>query len=291
MTGASAASDPQLERPRPLVAAVLVAGGSGQRLGAALPKAFVPVAGRTLLEHAFGRFASHPLVDSVVVVAPAARLTDAAALTGGDVVAGGTTRQESVACGLAAVAAGTGLVLVHDVARPFVPDRVISAVVEALLAGASAVVPVVPIADTVRRTGESTALGPVVDRSTVRADERPEQTIGATIPGQEIAQPLRYRTTRVPFPTQCGRLREREDLTWLYPCPARIVGRVACQRQPFLETAMYRIDAPRGPDGIRCIQQPAHEASAGRFDSLYYPIVLTCAGLHQIILITEREKA
>ena len=67
-------------------------------------------------------------------------------------VAGGATRQESVACGLTAVAAGTGLVLVHDVARPFVPDRVISAVVEALLAGASAVVPVVPIADTVRRT-------------------------------------------------------------------------------------------------------------------------------------------
>ncbi len=158
------------------VAAVLVAAGSGQRLGADVPKAFVRVAGRTLLEHAAGRFAAHPDVDQVVVVAPAAELARAAELVGPDVrvVAGGATRQESVACGLAALPAAVPLVLVSDVARPFVPDLVIAAVVAALRAGAEAVVPVVPIHDTVRRRKPGGALGPVVDRSSLLAVQTPQ---------------------------------------------------------------------------------------------------------------------
>src|SRR4051812_27568852 len=129
------------------VAAILVAAGSGQRLGADLPKAFVRVAGRTLLEHAVGRFAAHPAVDAVVVVAPAAELAAAelvAELAGPDVtvVPGGATRQESVARGLTALTAladGVAFVLVSDVARPFVPAAVVSAVVAALRDGAVAV--------------------------------------------------------------------------------------------------------------------------------------------------------
>ena len=157
-------------------AAVLVAAGSGQRLGADVPKAFVRVAGRTLLEHAVARFGAHPDVVSVVVVAPAAELTRAAELAGPGVavVPGGATRQESVSCGLAAVAADVPFVLVSDVARPFVPSAVIASVVAALRAGAAAVVPVVPIHDTVRGRGESTALGPVVDRSSLVAVQTPQ---------------------------------------------------------------------------------------------------------------------
>jgi 2-C-methyl-D-erythritol 4-phosphate cytidylyltransferase len=65
-------------------------------------------------------------------------------------------------------------VLVHDVARPFVPSSVIDAVLAALAAGADAVVPVVPIPDTVRRVGADGALGETVDRSTLVAVQTPQ---------------------------------------------------------------------------------------------------------------------
>jgi 2-C-methyl-D-erythritol 4-phosphate cytidylyltransferase len=155
------------------VAAILVAAGSGQRLGADRPKALVTVAGRTLLEHAADRFARHPAIGPVVVVAPADHLEEAAALTGLPVIPGGDTRQASVALGLASIATAE-LVLVHDVARPFVPESVITAVVDALLAGADAVVPVVPVHDTVRRVDADGVLAGVVDRSTLVAVQTPQ---------------------------------------------------------------------------------------------------------------------
>jgi 2-C-methyl-D-erythritol 4-phosphate cytidylyltransferase len=156
------------------VAAILVAAGSGQRLGADVPKALVPAAGATLLEHATARFLAHPRIGTVVVVAPATHLGQAEALTGAHVVAGGATRQESVAAGLAALPAGVDYVLVHDVARPFVPAEVIDAVIAALRDGADAVVPVVAIHDTVRRVGPDGALAGVLDRSSLVAVQTPQ---------------------------------------------------------------------------------------------------------------------
>ena len=159
---------------RSTVAAILVAAGSGERLGAAVPKAFVPVAGATLLEHATARFAAHPGIDHIVVVAPASHLAEAERLTAARVVAGGASRQASVAAGLAEVPADAQFVLVHDVARPLVPSLVIDAVLTALGAGADAVVPVVPIADTVRSIAPDGTLAGVVDRSTLRAVQTPQ---------------------------------------------------------------------------------------------------------------------
>lgn len=156
------------------VAAILVAGGSGQRLGADLPKAFVEVAGATLLEHAFARFAGHPAIDRCVVVAPADRVEDAARLTGAVVVAGGGTRRESVAAGLAAVAEDVEFVLVHDVARPFVPPAVLDAVVAALTEGADGAIPVVAVHDTVRRVDADGTLAGVVDRTSLVAVQTPQ---------------------------------------------------------------------------------------------------------------------
>jgi 2-C-methyl-D-erythritol 4-phosphate cytidylyltransferase len=90
---------------RKTVAAILVAGGAGVRLGAEVPKAFCLVKGRTLLEHALMPFRG--VVPQLVVVAPAAALELTRTLVGADVtvVAGGATRQQSVRCGLAAVEA------------------------------------------------------------------------------------------------------------------------------------------------------------------------------------------
>jgi 2-C-methyl-D-erythritol 4-phosphate cytidylyltransferase len=157
------------------VAAILVAGGSGQRLGAEVPKAFVRVGGATLLEHAAARFAGHPDLVAVVVVAPAGYVDHAAELVALPVVAGGATRQASVAAGLAElVPSDVEYVLVHDVARPFTPAAVITAVVDALRAGADAVVPVVPIHDTVRRLDVGGALAGVVDRTTLVAVQTPQ---------------------------------------------------------------------------------------------------------------------
>ncbi|WP_460604621.1 2-C-methyl-D-erythritol 4-phosphate cytidylyltransferase [Jatrophihabitans fulvus] len=154
------------------VAAVLVAAGSGSRLGADVPKAFVRVAGRTLLEHAVDRFRDHPGVGEIVVVAPQAQLRAAADLAAATVVAGGATRQASVLAGLAAVTAD--LVLVHDVARPFVPGTVVTAVIEALTAGADAAVPVVPVHDTIRRIGPDGGFAGVVDRASLVAVQTPQ---------------------------------------------------------------------------------------------------------------------
>lgn len=156
------------------VAAILVAAGSGERLGANVPKAFVEVSGATLLEHAFARFAKHPAIGRCVVVAPADRVDEAARLTGAVVVAGGAVRRDSVAAGLAALDEDVELVLVHDVARPFVPDTVLDAVLTALNAGADAVIPVVAIHDTVRRVGADGALTGVVDRTSLVAVQTPQ---------------------------------------------------------------------------------------------------------------------
>ena len=134
------------------VTALCVAGGSGERLGAAVPKAFVQVGGVTLLEHALRPITAHPGIRDVVVVAPSAWLDKAAGYAPSAlVVAGGATRQDSVAAGMAALADDVDAVLVHDVARPFVPAEVIDRVLAALADGAGAVIPALPVTDTIKR--------------------------------------------------------------------------------------------------------------------------------------------
>lgn len=156
------------------IAAILVAAGTGQRLGAEVPKAFCTVRGRTLLSYAHARFAGHPLVGPVIVVAPADRLEQAKALTDAVVVAGGATRQDSVAAGLAALPPDVDAVLVHDVARAFVPAEVIDRVVAALRDGADAVIPTRPVTDTIKRVNADGRVVETVDRSTLVAVQTPQ---------------------------------------------------------------------------------------------------------------------
>jgi 2-C-methyl-D-erythritol 4-phosphate cytidylyltransferase len=157
------------------VAAILVAAGDGQRLGTAVPKAFCEVAGRTLLEHAAARFAAHPGVRELVIVAPPTLLESAAALVpAAVVVAGGRTRQESVDRGLAVLSNDVDAVLVHDVARPFVPAHVITRVIAALGDGAEAVVPAVALVDTVKRVDACDAVTETLERSSLRAVQTPQ---------------------------------------------------------------------------------------------------------------------
>ncbi len=158
------------------VAAILVAAGSGHRLGADVPKAFVAVAGRTLLEYASTTFLELDRVRDVVIAAPAQLVESAAELVpAAHVVSGGSTRQESVSRALAVVAADIDLVLVHDVARAFVPADMIIRVLDALVTGADAAVPTLPVTDTIRRCDADTGeLGELVDRSHLLAMQTPQ---------------------------------------------------------------------------------------------------------------------
>jgi 2-C-methyl-D-erythritol 4-phosphate cytidylyltransferase len=162
------------------VAAILLAAGVGVRLGSTVPKAFHPVCDQTLLEHVLPRFVDHPSVRDVVVVVPPVLLDRAREITAGSgcvVIPGGVTRLDSVRAGLAVLHPDIEAVLVHDVARAFVPAEVIERVVQALLDGADAVVPALPVIDTIK-TVRPSATGELVvdtlDRSMLRAIQTPQ---------------------------------------------------------------------------------------------------------------------
>jgi 2-C-methyl-D-erythritol 4-phosphate cytidylyltransferase len=154
---------------------VLVAAGSGTRLAADRPKAFVPLAGRTLLEHAVERVLRSGAVGCVVAVVPAGLVEPARELLGPDVlvVAGGPDRSASVGCGLAALPAGVRTVLVHDAARCLVPPELVRRVVGALDQH-SAVVPGLPLADTVKQVDAAGAVVRTPDRASLRLVQTPQ---------------------------------------------------------------------------------------------------------------------
>lgn len=161
------------------VAAVLTAAGSGSRLGHALPKALVPVGGVPLVVHALDRLLTSGVVDEVVVTVPAEHRAAFEAALGRSpgtepsvrCVPGGATRQASVSAGLAALSPDVDVVLVHDAARALTPGAVAARVVDAVRGGGRAVVPVVPVTDSVVRIGDGVT---PVDRSVLRAVQTPQ---------------------------------------------------------------------------------------------------------------------
>lgn len=167
--------------PVPRIAIIVVAAGSGQRLGAEAPKAFVGIDAHTVLRHALsGVFSAPPA--QVVIVAPSGRVGDAlteahdVAAERHDlvtVVAGGATRQASVAAGLAALWPDVELVLVHDAARALTPASVFTRVIDALDAGQDAVLPVLPVVDTIKRVASGAVVAPV-DRADLAAAQTPQ---------------------------------------------------------------------------------------------------------------------
>lgn len=179
-------------------AAVIPAAGRGVRLGPGAPKALRPLSGTPMLVHAVRAMARSRSVALVVVVAPpdgadeVRRLLDGYPLTGTTdvvVVPGGETRQESVRRGLAAVPEDIACVLVHDAARPLVPVDTVDAVVAAVREGAPAVVPALPLADTVKqveprtgdRAGEPEPVVGTPDRALLRAVQTPQGFDRATL--------------------------------------------------------------------------------------------------------------
>lgn len=165
------------------VAAIVPAAGRGERLGPGQPKALRELGGVPMLVHAVRALSRARLVDLVVVAAPPDGVAEVKALldlheVGAEVtvVAGGAERQESVACALAALPPDVETVLVHDAARPLAPSELVDAVATAVLAGNRAVVPGLPVSDTVKRVGVGQgAIEPVIE-TMPRAELRLIQT-------------------------------------------------------------------------------------------------------------------
>jgi 2-C-methyl-D-erythritol 4-phosphate cytidylyltransferase len=147
--------------------ALLVAAGSGERLGAARPKAFVEVAGRPMLEWSIAALRAAGIAE-VVVALPAG--AEAPAGCGG--VRGGATRSESVRAALSA-APGTGHVVVHDAARPLVPPELFQRVVAAL-DEVDCAIAAARVTDTVKEAGEGGTVVATLDRSRLWAVQTPQ---------------------------------------------------------------------------------------------------------------------
>ena len=171
------------------VAVLVPAAGAGLRLGPGGPKALRLLAGEPLLVHAIRRVAAAPSVRQIVVAAPAADVSAVRSLLAPvapvTVVAGGAERQESVAIALAQVPAEIEIVLVHDAARALTPPELIEAVAAAVRAGAPAVIPVLPVVDTIKEVGSGgSGSGPgsgsgeivlgTVDRAALRSVQTPQ---------------------------------------------------------------------------------------------------------------------
>lgn len=162
--------------------AIVPAAGSGERLAAGVPKAFVQLTGQTLIERTLDGLRASGVVDGLVVAVPADRMGAAALILGEDVtvVAGGADRTQSVRNALAA-AGDADFVLVHDAARPLTPPALIARVVAALNAGHTAVVPVLPLADTVKAVDANGVVLGTPERAGLRAVQTPQGFATATL--------------------------------------------------------------------------------------------------------------
>lgn len=161
------------------VVALIMAGGSGERFGAGIPKQLAPLRGKPVLAWSAGIFARTPRVAGIVLVGPAADEEKFRAALPTEVVVktkayvpGGATRQESVANGLAALPKGTTHVLIHDAARPCLSEALRDAVLDGL-GKHDAVIPTVAATDTLVHVRDG-RVESVVDRASIARVQTPQ---------------------------------------------------------------------------------------------------------------------
>jgi 2-C-methyl-D-erythritol 4-phosphate cytidylyltransferase/2-C-methyl-D-erythritol 2,4-cyclodiphosphate synthase len=159
--------------PSTRVAVIVVAAGAGTRLGRDEPKAFVELRGLTILERALRNVFDAADPAQVIVVVPQGKVPQARGIVQrvagvaseyALVVTGGTTRQLSVAAGLAVLADGVEVVLIHDAARALTPSSQFDRVARAVEPGMG-IIPVLPVSDTVKRVSADDLVLETIDRS------------------------------------------------------------------------------------------------------------------------------
>lgn len=157
-----------------MIAAIIAAAGSGERFGALIPKALIHLGDKTLLAHAIANLA--PVVDQIIVTAPAGYEGQIKEIAGDDVVVvtGGATRSDSVRIALAAVNESAEFVLVHDAARSLASTALAQSVIDALRSGDVAVIPGVPEVDTVKIVDAGGYVVSTPDRASLRKVQTPQ---------------------------------------------------------------------------------------------------------------------
>ncbi len=163
------------------VAALVVAGGSGTRMGGDIPKQYLQLGGRAVIRHTLEAFLAHPRIDAVqVVIGEKHGEMFADAVQGLRMpmpVTGGPTRQLSVLNGLEALArremGAPDIVLIHDAARPFVSAELIDRLLDGL-GMHEGVIPALPVVDTIKRVDDEGIIVETIPRSTLRAAQTPQ---------------------------------------------------------------------------------------------------------------------
>jgi 2-C-methyl-D-erythritol 4-phosphate cytidylyltransferase len=167
--------------------AVLAAAGRGERLGEDRPKAFAKLRGRPLLAESLERLEASGWVDAIVIVAPAG-WEEPAILLAEELacskvvacVAGGETRAESVRAGAAEVVKDAAVIVVHDAARPALPEQVLERVLTALNEGWDGAVPALPLADTIKRVRDGQVAG-TLPREELVAAQTPQAFVAPVL--------------------------------------------------------------------------------------------------------------
>jgi len=167
--------------------AVLAAAGRGERLGSDRPKAFARLGGRPLLAESLERLESSDWIERIVIAAPPEWeepsilvAEEIAATKVSSVVAGGETRSESVRLALEDVPGDAAVVLVHDAARPLLPEAVIERVLAPLSEGWDGAVPGLPVADTVKRV-DGDQVVETLPRSALVATQTPQAFVAPVL--------------------------------------------------------------------------------------------------------------
>ncbi|WP_347004877.1 2-C-methyl-D-erythritol 4-phosphate cytidylyltransferase [Corynebacterium striatum] len=180
-------TSPSTTKTNKPVVALIAAAGMGTRLGAEVPKAYVELQGRTLLERSVAAMARSGVVKhAVVTVSPVMEDTVRALLADAPLpitlVHGGGERADSVWAGLQAIDEEDAVVLIHDAARALTPPAMIARVAQTVLDGAPAVIPVLPVSDTIKIVDAERVVS-TPDRSSLRAVQTPQGFDLATLRG------------------------------------------------------------------------------------------------------------
>ena len=166
--------------------AVVLAGGVGKRLGSALPKQFLKVAGKMVIEHAVDAFEQHPLIDEITIVSNVQYLSDMENITQRNgwkkvkkILKGGKERYDSSLSAIYAYEHEDVNLIFHDAARPLVTSRIIDDITQALNRY-DAVTVALPSADTIIEV-EGDFISNIPDRSRLRRVQTPQAFKLATI--------------------------------------------------------------------------------------------------------------
>ena len=182
----SPTSSPAARRSALPTCAVVLAGGTGTRVGLGLPKQLIKVAGKSIIEHTLDALQASDVIDEIHIVMSTAWIDTLRDLLGrrypklGSVLPGGSTRNDSTRAALAALGDRECKVLFHDAVRPFVDDRILRDCVTALDFH-DAVDVVIESADTIVEVGEDEALVGIPDRSRLRRGQTPQGFLLSTI--------------------------------------------------------------------------------------------------------------